>query len=69
MAHRSDHIQIGDRLIAVNGINVQKLKHTDVYTLLKNAGERVRLDLEYSLQDACNLKQKLARTFSSHFRF
>jgi hypothetical protein len=53
MAHRCDQIQVGDRLVAVNGINVRTLKHTDIYTLLKHAGDRVRLQLEYNLHDTC----------------
>ena len=53
MAHRCDQIQVGDRLVCVNNIDVRQLKHDEVYTLLRNAGDSVRLTFEYDLQDEC----------------
>lgn len=55
MAHRCDQIQVGDRLLKVNGIDVRPLKHDQVYTLLKNAGDKVKLEFEYELLDECSL--------------
>ena len=52
VAQRSDLLQIGDLITAVNGIKTTKLKHEDVINLLKNAGERVSLEIEYEIPPA-----------------
>lgn len=48
---RCDGLQVGDRLISVNGIRVRQLRHQDLLTLLRNAGETVMLELAYDLEE------------------
>ena len=47
--HRSDLLQIGDYITSVNGIKVDKLKHGEIISLLKNIGENVNLQIKYRL--------------------
>ncbi|XP_075687942.1 glutamate receptor-interacting protein 2 isoform X4 [Rhinoderma darwinii] len=49
LAARSDQLNIGDYIKAVNGINLTKLRHEEIISLLKNVGERVVLEVEYEL--------------------
>uniref|UniRef100_A0A914GU04 PDZ domain-containing protein n=1 Tax=Globodera rostochiensis TaxID=31243 RepID=A0A914GU04_GLORO len=50
VAHRCDQLQIGDRLISVDGVRVETLTHLQVLALLRNAGiDSVELELEYDL--------------------
>ncbi|KAG8435907.1 hypothetical protein GDO86_007123, partial [Hymenochirus boettgeri] len=49
LAIRSDQLNIGDYIKAVNGINLTKLRHEEIISLLKNVGERVVLEVEYEL--------------------
>ncbi|XP_071810478.1 glutamate receptor-interacting protein 1-like isoform X1 [Asterias amurensis] len=49
VAQRSDLLQMGDLITAVSGIKTAKLKHEDVINLLKNAGDRVSLEIEYEI--------------------
>ena len=47
------NLQVGDLLTAVNGIRVGNLTHEEILTVLRNAGDRIRLAIEYDLNDAC----------------
>lgn len=47
--HRSDQLNVGDFIKSVNGINLSKLRHDEIISLLKNIGERVVLEVEYEL--------------------
>ncbi|XP_070557993.1 glutamate receptor-interacting protein 1-like isoform X2 [Ptychodera flava] len=49
IAQRSDSLLVGDVISSVNGIRTTNLKHDEIINLLKNAGERVTLELEYEL--------------------
>ncbi|KAM8909064.1 glutamate receptor-interacting protein 1 isoform 3-T3 [Spinachia spinachia] len=48
-AARSDQLNVGDYIRAVNGINLSKFRHDEIISLLKNVGERVVLEVEYEL--------------------
>ncbi|KAM8931117.1 glutamate receptor-interacting protein 2 [Pelodytes ibericus] len=52
LATRSDQLNIGDYIKSVNGINLTKLRHEEIISLLKNVGERVVLEVEYELPPA-----------------
>lgn len=43
---------MGDYIKSVNGINLSKLRHDEIISLLKNIGERVVLEVEYELPPA-----------------
>lgn len=47
--NRSDQLNVGDYIKSVNGINLSKLRHDEIISLLKNIGERVVLEVEYEL--------------------
>uniref|UniRef100_A0A8C9VW63 Glutamate receptor interacting protein 2 n=1 Tax=Scleropages formosus TaxID=113540 RepID=A0A8C9VW63_SCLFO len=49
LAARSDQLNVGDYIKSVNGINLTKLRHDEIISLLKNVGERVVLEVEYEL--------------------
>ncbi|KAL8221477.1 UNVERIFIED_CONTAM: Glutamate receptor-interacting protein 1 [Gekko kuhli] len=49
IAARSDQLDVGDYIKAVNGINLTKFRHDEIISLLKNVGERVVLEVEYEL--------------------
>ncbi|XP_054639255.1 glutamate receptor-interacting protein 2-like isoform X1 [Dunckerocampus dactyliophorus] len=49
LAARSDQLNVGDHIKSVNGINLSKLRHDEIISLLKNIGERVVLEVEYEL--------------------
>ncbi|KAM8830727.1 glutamate receptor-interacting protein 2-like isoform 2-T2 [Synchiropus picturatus] len=49
LAVRSDQLNVGDHIKSVNGINLSKLRHDEIISLLKNIGERVVLEVEYEL--------------------
>ncbi|KAJ8249600.1 hypothetical protein COCON_G00228160 [Conger conger] len=49
IAARSDQLNVGDYIRAVNGINLTKFRHDEIISLLKNVGERVVLEVEYEL--------------------
>lgn len=53
--NRSDALQVGDNIISVNGIRTASLKHEEIVNLLKNAGDRVVLEVEYELPDSGEL--------------
>lgn len=50
---RSDQLDVGDYIKAVNGINLAKFRHDEIISLLKNVGERVVLEVEYELPPVC----------------
>uniref|UniRef100_A0A3Q3X810 PDZ domain-containing protein n=1 Tax=Mola mola TaxID=94237 RepID=A0A3Q3X810_MOLML len=50
LAARSDQLNVGDYIKSVNGINLSKLRHDEIISLLRNIGERVVLEVEYELQ-------------------
>ncbi|XP_066554412.1 glutamate receptor-interacting protein 2 isoform X1 [Amia ocellicauda] len=52
LAARSDQLNVGDYIKSVNGINLTKLRHDEIISLLKNVGERVVLEVEYELSPA-----------------
>ncbi|XP_076864539.1 glutamate receptor-interacting protein 2 isoform X3 [Brachyhypopomus gauderio] len=52
LAARSDQLNMGDYIKSVNGINLTKLRHDEIISLLKNVGERVVLEVEYELPPA-----------------
>ncbi|GIY46084.1 hypothetical protein CDAR_292931 [Caerostris darwini] len=49
IAHRCDALVIGDYIISVNGIRTCKLRHEEIVNLLKNAGSKVTLEIEYEI--------------------
>ncbi|XP_071484782.1 glutamate receptor-interacting protein 2-like [Diadema antillarum] len=49
VAHRSDLLQTGDFITAVNNVKTATLRHDEVIMLLKNAGDKVALEIEYEL--------------------
>lgn len=49
---RSDALSVGDNIISVNGIRTTGMKHDEIVNLLKNAGERVVLEVEYDLPES-----------------
>lgn len=49
LCFRSDQLNVGDYIKSVNGINLTKLRHDEIISLLKNIGERVVLEVEYEL--------------------
>ncbi|XP_039220761.1 glutamate receptor-interacting protein 2-like isoform X2 [Crotalus tigris] len=49
LAARSDQLNVGDYIKSVTGINLTKLRHDEIISLLKNVGERVILEVEYEL--------------------
>ncbi|XP_031629126.1 membrane-associated guanylate kinase, WW and PDZ domain-containing protein 1 isoform X2 [Contarinia nasturtii] len=44
-ADRCDELKVGDRIIAVNGINIAGMSHGDVVNLIKESGLHVRLTI------------------------
>lgn len=50
---RSDQLNVGDFIKSVNGINLTRLRHDEIISLLKNVGERVVLEVEYELPPVC----------------
>ncbi|XP_047474021.1 glutamate receptor-interacting protein 2-like isoform X4 [Penaeus chinensis] len=51
-AHRSDALSVGDYILAVNGIKTHALTHAQIVSLLKNAGEKVDLEVEYEIPNS-----------------
>lgn len=51
-AHRSDTLSVGDYILAVNGIRTQALTHAQIVSLLKNAGDKVDLEVEYEIPNS-----------------
>lgn len=64
---RSDQLDVGDYIKAVNGINLAKFRHDEIISLLKNVGERVVLEVEYELPPVCKSSQSRARIDAPYF--
>ena len=47
-AQRSDCLQVGDSISAINGTKVAKLNGDDIHQMLR-ANDRIQLDVEYEL--------------------
>lgn len=52
---RSDALVVGEYILSVNGIRTASLKHDEIINLLKNAGERITLEVEYEIPELCKL--------------
>ncbi|XP_045403835.1 inaD-like protein isoform X3 [Lemur catta] len=44
-AHHNGHIQVNDKIVAVDGVNIQGMANQDVVEILRKAGQVVRLTL------------------------
>ncbi|XP_041636273.1 glutamate receptor-interacting protein 1 isoform X4 [Cheilinus undulatus] len=62
IAARSDQLNVGDYIRAVNGINLAKFRHDEIISLLKNVGERVVLEVEYELPPVCGTHEDRNKT-------
>uniref|UniRef100_A0A673A0U0 Glutamate receptor interacting protein 2b n=1 Tax=Sphaeramia orbicularis TaxID=375764 RepID=A0A673A0U0_9TELE len=62
LAARSDQLNIGDYIKSVNGINLTKLRHEEIISLLKNVGERVLLEVEYELPPTDSTSGVISKT-------
>uniref|UniRef100_A0AAY4B1W2 PDZ domain-containing protein n=1 Tax=Denticeps clupeoides TaxID=299321 RepID=A0AAY4B1W2_9TELE len=62
LAARSDQLNVGDYIKSVNGINLTKLRHDEIISLLKNIGERVVLEVEYELPPSDSTSGLIAKT-------
>uniref|UniRef100_A0AAR2LWB1 PDZ domain-containing protein n=1 Tax=Pygocentrus nattereri TaxID=42514 RepID=A0AAR2LWB1_PYGNA len=62
LAARSDQLNVGDYIKSVNGINLTKLRHDEIISLLKNVGERVVLEVEYELPPADSTSGVISKT-------
>uniref|UniRef100_A0A0N5A3W8 Glutamate receptor-interacting protein 1 n=1 Tax=Parastrongyloides trichosuri TaxID=131310 RepID=A0A0N5A3W8_PARTI len=51
VAHRSDQLRIGEKLIAVDGKEVTDLSHAEILTLIRTCGETIMLEVSYDLND------------------
>ena len=47
IANQSESLQVGHRILAVNGKSTDALTHDDVIQLVKNAEEMINLEIEY----------------------
>jgi hypothetical protein len=48
---RSDALVVGEFILSVNGIRTSGLKHEEIINLLKNAGDKVTLEVEYEMPE------------------
>uniref|UniRef100_A0A8D3DZG1 Glutamate receptor interacting protein 2 n=1 Tax=Scophthalmus maximus TaxID=52904 RepID=A0A8D3DZG1_SCOMX len=62
LAARSDQLNVGDYIKSVNGINLTKLRHEEIISLLKNVGERVLLEVEYELPPTDSTSGVISKT-------
>uniref|UniRef100_A0A0N5B2W9 Glutamate receptor-interacting protein 1 n=1 Tax=Strongyloides papillosus TaxID=174720 RepID=A0A0N5B2W9_STREA len=51
VAHRSDQLRVGEKLISVDGKNVSDLTHGEILTLIRTCGDSVMLEVSYDLND------------------
>uniref|UniRef100_A0AAF5I343 PDZ domain-containing protein n=1 Tax=Strongyloides stercoralis TaxID=6248 RepID=A0AAF5I343_STRER len=51
VAHRSDQLRVGEKLIAVDGKEVNDLTHGEILTLIRTCGDSVMLEVAYDLND------------------
>lgn len=49
VAHRCDALTVGDHVVTINGIHINKLRHDEILALLNNAGDRAVLEVQYDL--------------------
>ncbi|KAJ8047083.1 Glutamate receptor-interacting protein 2 [Holothuria leucospilota] len=49
IAQRSDLLMVGDFITSVGGVQTANLRHDEVIGLLKNAGNRVKLEIEHEV--------------------
>lgn len=49
MAQKADVLEVGDILLAVNGIKTAGLKHDQVIDIIKQVGDQLTLEIEYDL--------------------
>jgi len=49
LAHRCDQLQVGDRLVAVNGRALGELSHEEVMQLVRSSGSVLQMEVEYDL--------------------
>lgn len=45
--NRSESLEVGDRILAINGKSTDNLTHSEVISLLKNAEDVITLEIEY----------------------
>uniref|UniRef100_A0A8K9UUW5 Glutamate receptor interacting protein 2b n=1 Tax=Oncorhynchus mykiss TaxID=8022 RepID=A0A8K9UUW5_ONCMY len=62
LAARSDQLNVGDYIKSVNGINLTKLRHEEIISLLKNVGEQVVLEVEYELPPSDSTSGVISKT-------
>ena len=44
-------MEVGDYIVSVNGIRTAMLRHDEIISLLKNAGDTVTIEVEYELPE------------------
>ena len=49
LALKADVLEIGDILLAINGLKTAGLKHEQVIDLIKQVGDQLTLEIEYDL--------------------
>ncbi|VDK61353.1 unnamed protein product [Onchocerca ochengi] len=59
-------LRVGDRVIAVNGIDITKLSHNDIVTLIKKSGLSVRLTISPSSSSGSLLGSSTSYYSTSH---
>ena len=59
LCFRSDCLEVGDILLSVNGIRTSAMRHDEIISLLKNADENVRLEVEYDLPETGEIYTKI----------
>ena len=64
---RSDALEVGDYILSVNGIRTAMLRHEEIVNLLKNAGDKVILEIEYELPDPRKLSTNMMVWVNWHF--
>ncbi|CEF71258.1 Glutamate receptor-interacting protein 1 [Strongyloides ratti] len=51
VAHRSDQLRVGEKLLAVDGKEVNDLTHGEILTLIRTCGDTIMLEISYDLND------------------
>lgn len=44
-AERCNRLNVGDRILAVNGINITQMNHIDIVKLIKESGNSITLTI------------------------
>jgi S1-C subfamily serine protease len=47
IAEKSESLEVGDRILAINGTTTDNLTHAEAVALLRDAGDTVTLEVEY----------------------